>query len=151
MFMKRIEIKNLNDFFSTLKLNAFSKETRSSIIKNHIKLNKIVNETEELTKEIYTKLVTENEDAVKKLNEKRELYKIASDEDKPTFLQAIINECQDGLKVEMELNELIRDLNNEEINLDLIKFDLETFVDECADAGLDFTLTDFDNINVIFN
>ena len=149
--MKRIEIKTLNDFFSTLKLNAFSKETRSSIIKNHIKLNKIVNETEDLAKEIYTKLVTENEDAVKKLNEKRELYKMASDEDKPTFLQDIINECQDGLKVEIELNELIRDLNNEEINLDLIKFDLETFVDECADAGLDFTLTDFDNINVIFN
>ena len=151
MFMKRIEIKKLNDFFSTLKLNAFSKETRGSIIKNHIKISKIVKESEELANAIYTKLITENEDAVKMLTEKRELYNMASDEEKPIFLQKIINECQDGLRVEMELNELINDLNNEEVDLDIIKFDLETFVEECADAGLDFTLTDLDNINGLFN
>lgn len=151
MFMKKIEIKNLNEFFATLKLNAFSKETRSVIIKNHLKISKAVKEIDESIEEIRKKLVDENQDAVQKLVTYREKFNTASEEEKPKIINSIINECQDGLKVELELTELVNDLLNESIDLDLIKLDREIFADECANSNLDFTLSDLDRINSLFN
>ena len=151
MFMTRIEIKNLNSFLASIKLNGFSKETRNMIIKNYVKTNKVVRETDDLVKEISDKLVSENQEAVKKLYEKREIFKQSSDEEKPAAFQTIINECQEGLKLEAELNELVNDVYTETVEIDLIKIDYEMFANECAEAGIDFTLSDLDKINILFN
>lgn len=149
--MTRIEIKNLNSFLASLKLNGFSKETRNMIIKNYVKTNKVVRETDDLVKEISDKLVSENQEAVKKLYEKREIFKQSSDEEKSAAFQTIINECQEGLKLEAELNELVNDVYTETVEIDLIKIDYEMFANECAEAGIDFTLSDLDKINILFN
>ena len=151
MFMTRNEIKILNDFFATLKLNALSKETRSAIIKNHLKIGKVVKETDESIEEIRKKLLDENPEAIQKLVSYRDKFHAATEEDKPEIINSIITDCQDGLRIERELTELINDLANESIDIDLIKLDRETFADECADASLDFTLSDLDRINVLFN
>lgn len=151
MFMKRNEIKNLNAFFASIKLNNFSKEMRSAIIKNHLKISKVVKETDELAEEIRKKLIDENQEEVQKLVEYRELYRISPDNEKNSVIELIKTKCQIGLRVESELIELIKDLENESVDIELIKFDREEFADEYANAGLDFTLSDLDSINVLFN
>lgn len=151
MFMKRIEIVNLFDFFQNLKLNKFGKEIRSAIISNHLKTNRIVKEAEESINETRKKLLEGKEEEINKLAKYRDLYKEISEEsEKIEIAHKINNECKEALSLEAELVSAVNEYYGTEIEIELTKIDQEKFIDECSEADIDITPSDLIKIEKIF-
>jgi len=148
--MNKGKIVNLSNYFANLKLNKFSKEIRSAVISNHLKMNKIVKEFNESVEEARKKYFSGKESEVEKLVKYREEYNNASGETKNEIFDKIKSECTEVLVLEQELIGFVNRLGAENVEIELDKIDMNEFIEQCHEADIDITPSDLINFEEIF-
>ena len=149
--MKKFEIVTLFNCFSNLKLNKFSKEIRNAIVNNFNKIEGVKNQIDEDVNKLKEKLFSEDIENVKKLALYRTEYKTATDEDKLEINNKIKDECQPALEIEAKLFVEINNLYMEDVDVTIDTIDKDLFIEECAAADMDITLSELSTISALFN
>lgn len=150
--MKRGTIIEAFKLINGIKMNVVSdKATRSAVISNHLMMYKIAQENDEEVKKIYEKLFEGKEEDMKKVAELRQDFMNATTNEERG---AIVNELNDNYKhifeLEAEFNKTFAERNEEEVAINLAKFDREAFVNACADSGVEFTMSTILRLEEIF-
>lgn len=148
--MKKVEVLNLNQILSSIKLNKLDKECRGIILNNHLKIYKVAKDITETVEEMMKKLTEGHESELRLLEQYRDEYKTADNERKSEIEERIDNECIVALEIEKEFAEFQNKLLSEEIEIEITKINREVFVDACAESGLDVTPADLMNLEYLF-
>ena len=149
--MKKFEIVTLFNCFSNLKLNKFSKEIRNAIVNNFNKVEGVKNQIDEDVNKLKEKLFSEDIENVKKLALYRADYKTATEEGKLEINNKIKDECQPALEIEAKLFVEINNLYMEDVDDTIDTIDKDIFIEECAAADMDITLSELSTISALFN
>ena len=148
--MKRENVLKFTSFLANLKLNKFDKEIRSAIISNSLIANRVTRDYETTVQEVRTRYSEGmDEEIAKLLNYRSEL--ITNPERSFEIEQKIFEECSEALRAEAEIGEFIMRYCEEEIDEKFVKMDKDVFVDQCANADIDITVTTLELINDLFN
>lgn len=151
--MKRGIIIEAFKFLNGVKMNAVTdKETRGAIISNHLMMYKIAQENEEAVKKVYEKLFEGKNEDLQKVAELRQEFNTEGTTNERKL--AIVKELNDNYKhifeLEAEFNKAFIERNEEEVDVKVVKFDREAFVNACADSGVEFTMVDIIRLEDIF-
>ena len=149
--MKKFEIVTLFNCFSNLKLNKLSKEIRNAIVNNFNKIEGVKNQIDEDVNKLKEKLFSEDIENVKKLALYRADYKTATEEGKLEINNKIKDECQPALEIEAKLFVEINNLYMEDVDVTIDTIDKDLFIEECAAADMDITLSELSTISALFN
>ena len=150
--MKEGKIIEAFKLLNGIKMNVVSdKETRSAIIGNHLQMYKVAQAHDEEVKKIYEKLFEGKEEDLKKVAELRQEFMNAKTNEERG---AIVKELNDNyvhiFELEKEFNDTFAKKAEEEIEINLVKFNKEMFINACADSGVEFTMTDIVRLDEIF-
>lgn len=150
--MKEGKIIEAFKLLNGIKMNVVSdKETRSAIISNHLQMYKVAQAHDEEVKKIYEKLFEGKEEDLKKVAELRQEFMNAKTSEERG---AIIKELNDNyahiFELEKEFNDAFAKKAEEEVEINLVKFNKEVFINACADSGVEFTMTDIVRLDEIF-
>lgn len=150
--MKEGKIIETFKLLNGIKMNVVTdKKTRGAIISNHLKMYEVAQAHDEAVKKIYEKLFEGKEEDMKKVGELRENFMNAKTQDERA---SIIKELNDKYShifaIEREFNETFAKKAEEEIEINVVKFDKEKFINACADSGVEFTMSDIIRLEEIF-
>lgn len=151
--MKRGQIIEAFRLISGIKMNVVSdKETRKAIISNHLQMYKLAESHDNEVKEVYKKLFEGKEEEMSKVNELRQEFNSsdATQERKIAIIKELTTDYKNILELEGEFNVTIENLINEDVDVDLVPFNKEEFVDACANSNLEFTMNDIVRLEGIF-
>ena len=151
--MKRGFIIEAFRLINGIKMNTVQdKATRSAIIGNHLQMYKVAEKHENEAKEVYKKLFEGKEEDARKVNELRQEYNSTgvSNERKVEIVKEISTAYTPILELEQELNAAINGMLAEEVEVKIIPFNKESFVNACADSNLEFTMIDIIRLNDLF-
>lgn len=150
--MKRGIIIEAFRFVNGIKMNVvYDKETRSAIISNHLKMYRIVEQHEDEVKKLYDKLFEGKTEDVQALHVLRGEYNSGvSVERQGEIVEEISNNYSELIKLEHEFNDAFNKLNEEDIDIDIIKMNKESFINACADSGIEFSMIEMMKIGEIF-
>lgn len=129
-----------------------NKEVRSAIISNHLMMYRIALEHDEDIKELQKKLFEGKDEEIMALNNLREEYRNAKEEEKKAeILKKVIEEHTPLLQLEAEFSNEIGKKLEEEKEVNLKKVAQADFVDTCVEAGVDITPSDLIALEDLFN
>ena len=148
--MKKFEVVNLFNYFSNLKLNKFGKETRNVIVNNFSKIENIKNQIDEDVNKLKETLFSENIENVQKLALYRAEYKTATEGGKLEINNKIKDECRPALEIEAKLFVEINNLYMDDVDVTIDTIDKDIFIEECAAADMDITLSELSTISALF-
>lgn len=150
--MKRRTVLDAFRFINGIKMNVVSdKETRAAIISNHLKMYKVAEEHEVELKKMYDKLFEDKEEDMQKLHALRgEFHTTESEERRGEIVKEISENYSEHISLENEFNEFFEKRLNEELDVELVKFDKEAFINACADSGIEFTMIDIAKVEELF-
>ena len=150
--MKEGKIIEAFKLLNGIKMNVVSdKETRSAIISNHLQMYKVAQAHEEEVKKIYEKLFEGKEEDLKKVAELRQEFMNAkTNEERGAIVKELNDNYAHIFELEKEFNDTFAKKAEEEIEINLVKFNKEMFINACADSGVEFTMTDIVRLDEIF-
>lgn len=150
--MKRRIVLDAFRFINGIKMNVVSdKETRAAIISNHLKMYKIAEEHETELRKMYDKLFEGKEEDMQKLHALRgEFHTAGTEERRGEIVKEISENYSEHIALENEFNEFFENRLNEELDIELVKFDKEVFINACADSGMEFTMIDIAKVEELF-
>ena len=151
--MKRSTIIEAFRLINSIKMNVVTdKETRRAIISNHLVMYKVAQENEEEVKKIFEKLFEGKNEELQKVAGLRQEFNAEGTTNERKL--AIVKELNDNYKhifeLEAEFNNIFENRNEEEVDVKVIEFDREAFVNACADSGVEFTMVDILRLEDIF-
>lgn len=152
--MKRGQVIEAFRLINGIKMNVVSdKETRKAIISNHLQMYKVAEAHDNEVKEVYKKLFDGKEEDVAKVNELRQEFNTSETtiERKNEIVKDIIENYRHVIELETEFNTTIAARLDEEVDINLVKFNKDEFTNACADSNLEFTMLDILRIEDIFN
>lgn len=150
--MKRGIIIDAFKLLNGIKMNVVTdKETRSAIISNHLMTYKVAQENDEEVKKVYEKLFEGKEEDMKKVAELRQNFMNATtSEDRNAIIKELNDNYMQIFELEAEFNKIFAERNEEDVAINIVKFDKESFVNACADSGVEFTMSDILRLEAIF-
>lgn len=150
--MKEGKIIEAFKLLNGIKMNVVSdKETRSAIIGNHLQMYKVAQAHDEEVKKIYEKLFEGKEEDLKKVAELRQEFMNAkTNEERGVIVKELNDNYAHIFELEKEFNDTFAKKAEEEIEINLVKFNKEMFINACADSGVEFTMTDIVRLDEIF-
>lgn len=150
--MKEGKIIEAFKLLNGIKMNVVSdKETRSAIIGNHLQMYKVAQAHDEEVKKIYEKLFEGKEEDLKKVAELRQEFMNAkTNEERGAIVKELNDNYAHIFELEKEFNDTFAKKAEEEIEINLVKFNKEMFINACADSGVEFTMTDIVRLDEIF-
>lgn len=150
--MKEGKIIEAFKLLNGIKMNVVSdKETRSAIISNHLQMYKVAQAHDEEVKKIYEKLFEGKEEDLKKVAELRQEFMNAkTNEERGAIVKELNDNYAHIFELEKEFNDTFAKKAEEEIEINLVKFNKEMFINACADSGVEFTMTDIVRLDEIF-
>ena len=151
--MKRSTIIEAFKLINGIKMNVVSdKETRSAIISNHLQMYKVAQAHDEEVKKVYEKLFEGKNEDLQKVAELRQEFNTEGTTNERKL--AIVKELNDNYRpifeLEAEFNKTFAERNEEDVDIKVVKFDREAFVNACADSGVEFTMVDIIRLEDIF-
>ena len=151
--MKRSTIIEAFKLINGIKMNVVTdKETRSAIISNHLMMYKVAQENDEEVKKVYEKLFEGKNEDLQKVAELRQEFNTEGTTNERKL--AIVKELNDNYKhifeLEAEFNKAFAERNEEDVDIKVVKFDRDAFVNACADSGVEFTMVDILRLEDIF-
>lgn len=151
--MKRSTIIEAFKLINGIKMNVVTdKETRSAIISNHLMMYKVAQENDEEVKKVYEKLFEGKNEDLQKVAELRQEFNTEGTTNERKL--AIVKELNDNYRpifeLEAEFNKTFAERNEEDVDIKVVKFDREAFVNACADSGVEFTMVDIIRLEDIF-
>ena len=150
--MKKGKIIEAFRLLNRIKMNVVvDKETRAAIISNHLQMYKIAQAHDEEVKTVYEKMFEGKEADMKKVAELRIEYRMSTDVEKQAGIVKELSENYSHIfELERELNEIFAKKADEDIDINLIKFDKEHFINACIDSGLEVSMSDIIKLEEIF-
>ena len=150
--MKEGKIIEAFKLLNGIKMNVVSdKETRSAIIGNHLQMYKVAQAHEEEVKKIYEKLFEGKEEDLKKVAELRQEFMNAkTNEERGAIVKELNANYVHIFELEKEFNDTFAKKAEEDVDIKVVKFDREAFVNACADSGVEFTMVDIIRLEDIF-
>lgn len=150
--MKRSTIIEAFKLINGIKMNVVTdKETRSAIISNHLMMYKVAQENDEEVKKVYEKLFEgKNEDLKKVAELRQEFMNAKTNEERGAIVKELNDNYAHIFELEKEFNDTFAKKAEEEIEINLVKFNKEIFINACADSGVEFTMTDIVRLDEIF-
>lgn len=150
--MKRGTIIDAFKLINGIKMNVVSdKDTRNAIIANHLAMYKIAQENDEEAKKVFEKLFEGKEEDVRKVAELRQKFMGATEkEERITIVKELNDNNKQIFELESEFNKIFAERNEEDVDIKVVKFDREAFVNACADSGVEFTMIDIVRLDDIF-
>lgn len=123
--MKVVEVRNIYDFLSKLKLNKLTKEVRVAVLKNYTELTTVNREIDAKIEELRKKVFTDEElqELQNAINNKTEVSKVLIDKNN-TY------------------NEVILKMFDDECDVKVVKISEEKFIDCLVDSEVEFTPVD---------
>lgn len=150
--MKRYELLNAFNFLNGLKLNALSKETRKTVLTNHLRLVQINNEYNEVIREAQKKLFEGKDELISEYNNLKTEIESSSDIQERIKLQHRLNdEFGDVIKSELEFNNIVNSYRAEDVEeIKLDKLNKYAFIDELINAEVDVTPQILTMLEILF-
>ena len=150
--MKRGTIIDAFKLINGIKMNVVSnKDTRNAIIANHLAMYKIAQENDEEAKKVFEKLFEGKEEDVRKVAELRQKFMNATEnEERADIVKELNDNYKQIFELESEFNKTFAERNEEDVDIKVVKFDRDAFVNACADSGVEFTMIDIVRLDDIF-
>lgn len=150
--MKRGTIIDAFKLINGIKMNVVSnKDTRNAIIANHLAMYKIAQENDEEAKKVFEKLFEGKEEDVRKVAELRQKFMSATENaERADIVKELNDNYKQIFELESEFNKAFAERNEEDVDIKVVKFDREAFVNACADSGVEFTMVDIIRLEDIF-
>ena len=150
--MKEGKIIEAFKLLNGIKMNVVSdKEPRSAIFGTHLQMYKVAQAHDEEVKKIYEKLFEGKEEDLKKVAELRQEFMNAkTNEERGAIVKELTDNYAHIFELEKEFNDTFAKKAEEEIEINLVKFNKEMFINACADSGVEFTMTDIVRLDEIF-
>lgn len=150
--MKRGTIIEAFKLINGIKMNVVSnKDTRNAIIANHLAMYKIAQENDEEAKKVFEKLFEGKEEDVRKVAELRQRFMSATENaERADIVKELNDNYKQIFELESEFNKTFAERNEEDVDIKVVKFDREAFVNACADSGVEFTMVDIIRLEDIF-
>lgn len=150
--MKRCTIIEAFKLINGIKMNVVSnKDTRNAIIANHLAMYKIAQENDEEAKKVFEKLFEGKEEDVRKVAELRQRFMSATENaERADIVKELNDNYKQIFELESEFNKTFAERNEEDVDIKVVKFDREAFVNACADSGVEFTMIDIVRLDDIF-
>ena len=150
--MKRGTIIEAFKLINGIKMNVVSdKDTRNAIIANHLAMYKIAQENDEEAKKVFEKLFEGKEEDVRKVAELRQKFMSATENaERADIVKELNDNYKQIFELESEFNKAFAERNEEDVDIKVVKFDREAFVNACADSGVEFTMVDIIRLEDIF-
>lgn len=150
--MKRSTIIEAFKLINGIKMNVVSnKDTRNAIIANHLAMYKIAQENDEEAKKVFEKLFEGKEEDVRKVAELRQRFMNATENaERADIVKELNDNYKQIFELESEFNKTFAERNEEDVDIKVVKFDREAFVNACADSGVEFTMIDIVRLDDIF-
>lgn len=150
--MKKGKIIEAFRLLNRIKMNVVAdKETRSAIISNHLQMYKVAQAHDEEVEKVHEKLFEGKEEDLRKVAELRQSFRNATtDEERAMIVKELIDNYSHIFEIERELNEIFAKKADEDIEINLIRFDKEHFINACVDSGLEFSMSDIIKLEEIF-
>lgn len=151
--MKRGTIIDAFKLINGIKMNVVSnKDTRNAIIANHLAMYKIAQENDEEAKKVFEKLFEGKNEDLQKVAELRQEFNTegATNERKLAIVKELNDNYKHIFELESEFNKTFAERNEEDVDIKVVKFDREAFVNACADSGVEFTMIDIVRLEDIF-
>ena len=150
--MKRGTIIEAFKLINGIKMNVVSdKDTRNAIIANHLAMYKIAQENDEEAKKVFEKLFEGKEEDVRKVAELRQKFMSATENaERADIVKELNDNYKQIFELEAEFNKTFAERNEEDVDIKVVKFDREAFVNACADSGVEFTMIDIIRLEDIF-
>ena len=152
IIMKEGKIIEAFRLLNGIKMNVVTdKETRSAIISNHLQMYKVAQAHDEEVKKVHEKLFEGKEEDLRKVAELRQSFMNATtDEERARLVKELADNYSHIFALEREFNDVFVAKAEEDVELNVVKFDKAKFIDACADSGVEFTMTDIVRLEEIF-
>jgi hypothetical protein len=151
--MKRSTIIEAFKLINGIKMNVVTdKETRASILKNHMLMYKVVKDGDEELKKVYEKLFEGKEEDLHRVVALRQEFHLSetTNERREEISKIIITDLKHILELEAELNSIFEERNEENIEINFIKMDMQEFVNACVESNIIVAPLDIAEISELF-
>lgn len=151
--MKKEQAINIYRLMSGIKVSKIrNKETRKTIIKNHLALYKAAKEYDDDVAELRKKIFDGKDEEQKQLAELREQFQSETNpENRLAIVNRIKNEFGELVSIEREFSEEVQGLLDEEADISLTKLGQDEFLAAAVDAEYDITNADLITLQDMFN
>lgn len=150
--MKKIEILNLNEILSKVKLNKLEKDVRDVVLTNHLLVFKLADEIKSHIEEIKKKYYEGLDSEISILQKYRSEYSSnsTSDSDKNAILEKATKECGNILVAEQNVASFVEKFLLEDVDVPINKISQSVFVEICAASDIDITPADMIKYEFLF-
>lgn len=146
------EVFAANNYVSELKLKDFDKDIRIALFKNLGELSQMVKGMQEKLeasrKEVFKGLEEQQEKVIRLRNE---YNKKETTQDRKEEILVELQAFMDYFKAEKEYDEVVRKFGDDYVDVNIVKFDFDTFVECLVDADIDFTTRSLRSVWFMFN
>lgn len=137
---------------STIKLSKFDKDLRKAAVRNYAELSKVSKENQAYQEDVKERLFADMKEEITVVSELRSRMSAAKTrEELAEINKDIICNHSTFLKTEEEYGNILKDKENETIEVDLSTVDMDKWIDALVTAEIDFTPTNINNLNCMFN
>lgn len=143
---------NVYALLSNLNLKKFDKEIRASIYKNVIELQTAIKSIQEKINEARKEIFKDLDDDINIVNSLREnLHKNEMSESSKKEIIKEIESYDNVISAEKDFEEVLNKLGNDDLELNIIKVNLDKFIDGLSENDVDFNFHQLQAIKFLFN
>lgn len=146
------EVFAANGYIADLKLSKFDKDIRLALFKNMGELSQSVKQAQEKLETIRKKVFEGLEEDAAKVNSLRQEFnnKETTKERQAEILKELVS-YERYFKAEKEYNEVVANFGKDEIEVNIVTFDYDKFIDSLIAAEIDFTTANLNIMRFMFN
>lgn len=146
------EVFAANNYISELNLKVFDKDIRIALFKNLGELSQIVkgmqDKLEAARKEVFKGLQEQQE---KVIRFREEYHKEETTQERKDEILIELQDFKEYFKAEKEYNEVVNKFGDDYVEVNIVKFDFDKFVEFLIDADIDFTTRSLRSVWFMFN
>lgn len=146
------EVFAANGYIADLKLSKFDKDIRLALFKNMGELSQAVKQMQDKLETTKKKVFEGLDNESAKVNELRQEFnnKETSNDRKTEILKELLT-YKKYLEAEKEYNEVVANFGKDEIEVNIVTFDYDKFIDSLIAAEIDFTTANLNIMRFMFN
>lgn len=146
------EIFVANNYISELKLTKFDKDIRIALFKNSGELSQAVKSMQEKLEASRKEVFKGLEEQAQKVQALRMEYnKEETTQERKDEILIELQDFKEYFKAEKEYNEVVNKFGDDYVEVNIVKFDFDKFVEFLIDADIDFTTRSLRSVWFMFN
>ena len=137
---------------STVKLSKFDKELRNAAVRNYAELSKVSKDNQTYQEDVKERLFADMKEEITVVSELRSRMSAArTREELAEVNRDIVCNHSGFLKAEEEYGNILKERENQAIEVELQRVDRNKWIDALVSAEIDFTPVNINNLECMFN